>query len=131
MNYRKRYIELVWETSLFWVHVLLSMPFFVVFFVYSLPLPKWRTCWMTAIAMVGILFDISPLCFSFSFSGYDFTLIKKNYTLNCYLFLQKFLLKNQKVANSLLIAVVAQFTAKTTNLQKAMNFFVTYFSFNK
>ena len=32
------------RTLLFWLHVLLSMSLFVAFFVYSLPLPKWRTC---------------------------------------------------------------------------------------
>ena len=52
------------------------------------------------------------LCFSFSCSGYDLTLIKKSHTLNFYsLFL-------------LLVAVVAQFTAKTTNLEKAIYFVV-------
>ena len=38
--------EFVWGTSLFWLHVLLSMWFSVVFFVFSCPLPKWRVCWM-------------------------------------------------------------------------------------
>ena len=50
------------------------------------------------------------LCFSFSCSGYDLTLIKKSHTLNFYLF---FLL---------LVTVVAQFTAKTTNSEKAIYF---------
>ena len=50
------------------------------------------------------------LCFSFSCSGYDLTLIKKSHTLNFYLF---FLL---------LVNVVAQFTAKTTNSEKAIYF---------
>ena len=36
--------------------------------------------------------DCFRLCFSFSCSGYDLTLIKKSRTLNCYSFLQKFLL---------------------------------------
>ena len=35
------------------------------------------------------------LCFSFSCSGYYFTLIKKCHTLNSYSFLQKFLLKTK------------------------------------
>ena len=35
------------------------------------------------------------LRFSFSCSGYDLTLIKKSHTLNCYSFLQKFLLKTK------------------------------------
>ena len=38
--------EFVWGASLFWLHVLLSMWFSVVFFVFSCPLPKWRVCWM-------------------------------------------------------------------------------------
>ena len=50
------------------------------------------------------------LCFSFSCSGYDLTLIKKSHTLNSYLF---FLL---------LVNVVAQFTAKTTKSEKAISF---------
>ena len=50
------------------------------------------------------------LCFSFSFSGYDLTLIKKSRTLNFYSLLL------------LLVAVVAQFTTKTTNLEKAIYF---------
>ena len=32
--------EFVWGTCLFWLHILLSMSFFVAFFTYSLPLPK-------------------------------------------------------------------------------------------
>ena len=48
------------------------------------------------------------LCFNFGCSGYDLTLIKKSHTLNFYSF---FLL---------LVTVVAQFTVKTTNLEKAI-----------
>ena len=40
--------EFVWGTSMFWLHAFLSLQF-VTFFVYSLPLPKWRTCWMAPI----------------------------------------------------------------------------------
>ena len=61
------------------------------------------------------------LYFSWSCSGYDLTLIKENHTLNCYLFLQKFLLKT-KITYSLLVTVVAQFTAKMTNSEKAIYF---------
>ena len=86
-------------------------------------LPKWRICRMALIklhniAIVGFVCDdimneqskmlmqfhtswlaslrtryYFRLCFSFICSGYDFTLIKKSQTLNCYSFLQKFLLK--------------------------------------
>ena len=56
------------------------------------------------------------LCFSFSFSGYDLTVIKKNHTLNCYSFLQKL------IRNSLLATVVAQFTTNTTNSKKFMSY---------
>ena len=46
LSYRKRYIEkCVWETSLFWLNTLFTMPFFV----YYLPLPKWRTCLISPI----------------------------------------------------------------------------------
>ena len=57
------------------------------------------------------------LCFSFSCSGCDLTLTKKNNTLNCYSFLHKFLLET-KITNSLLVTVIAQFTAKMTNSEK-------------
>ena len=41
----KKYIEeFVRGTSLFWQYSLLSMSFFLAFFVYSIPFPKWRTC---------------------------------------------------------------------------------------
>ena len=50
------------------------------------------------------------LCFSFSCSDYDLTLIKKSHALNFYsLFL-------------LLVAGVTQFTAKTTNSEKVIYF---------
>ena len=45
-------------------------------------------------------------------------LITKSHTLNCYLLLLKFLLNTK----SLLVTVVAQFTAKTTNSEKAIYF---------
>ena len=57
------------------------------------------------------------LCFSFSCFFFDLTLIKKSHTLNCYLFLHNFLLK-EKITNSLLVTVIAQFTAKTKNSEK-------------
>ena len=50
------------------------------------------------------------LCFSFRYSGYDLTLIKKTHALSFYSF---FLL---------LVTVVVQFTAKTTNSEKAIYF---------
>ena len=57
------------------------------------------------------------LCFSFSCFVFHLTLIKKSHTLNCYSFLHKFLLKT-KITNSLLVTVIAQFTAKTKNSEK-------------
>ena len=67
-------------------------------------------------------------CFSFSCSGYDLALIKKNHTLNYYLFLQKFSLK-QNLTNSLL---TAEFTAKTRNSEKAIYFLpLMSYSINK
>ena len=63
LSYRKKSIEKsVWRTSRFRLHALLSVSFFVTFFVYCLSLPKWRTCWMDPtkihnIAMAGILCD--------------------------------------------------------------------------
>ena len=54
--------ELVWGRSFFLLHALLSMSLFVAFFVFSLLLPKRRTCWIAPIkihdnAMGGILCD--------------------------------------------------------------------------
>ena len=56
---QKRYIEeFVWGTSLFWLYALLSMTFLVTFFVYSLPLLKWRTCWIAPIKMHKIVMGV-------------------------------------------------------------------------
>ena len=58
---KKKYIkEFVRKASLFWLRTLLSISLFVAFFIYSLTLSKWCTCWMAPIkihniAMVGIL----------------------------------------------------------------------------
>ena len=60
------------------------------------------------------------LCFSFSCSSYDLTLIKKTHKTNCYSFLQKFLLKAKTYKS--LVTGVAQFTAKTANSEKAIYF---------
>ena len=50
--------------------------------------------------------------------------------MNCYLFLQKFLLKTK--TNNSLATVVAKRTAKTTNSEKVKNLlFVTYILSNK
>ena len=38
--------KLVWRTSFFWFHILFPLSFFIAFFTYSLPLSKWRACWM-------------------------------------------------------------------------------------
>ena len=61
--------------------------------------------------------DYFRLCFSFSCSGYDLTLIKKSHVLNNYLFLQKY-----NLTNLLLVTVIAQFTDKITNSEKATYF---------
>ena len=58
---------------------------------------------------------------TFTCFGNDHALIKKSHTLNFYSFLQKFLLKT-KLTNLLLVTVVAQFTAKTTNSEIAIYF---------
>ena len=44
----------MWGTSLFWLHDLLSVSFVIAFFVYSVPLPKWSTGWMTPIKIYSI-----------------------------------------------------------------------------
>ena len=117
---------------------------FVALFVYSLPFPKGRTCWMARyIILVWVAFCVmiswvngpkcenllqfntswleSPrtwyyfkLCFSFSCSSYDLTLIKKSHTRG-----HK---KNQNLTNSLLVTVVPQFRAKTRNSEKDIYF---------
>ena len=113
-SYRKKYTEeFVWGTSLLWLRALLSMSFFAAFFVYCFHLPEWRTCRtapikMHNIAKAVILCDerlntswlaslrrqcYFRLCFSFSCSGYDLTL-----------------------------TMIAQFTVKTTNSEKAIHF---------
>ena len=76
-----------------------------------------NTSWLTCLRM----WYYFRLCFSFSCSGYDLTLIKKSHTLNCYSFPQTFLLKT-KLTNSLLVTVIAQFTAKTTDSLNAIYF---------
>ena len=110
--------------SVFWLHAHLSMSFLVAFLVYSFAFSKWRTCWMAPInvhkvfcvviswvngwkhenllqfntswlASLRMWYLYFKLCFSSSCSGYDLTLIKKWRTLNCYSFLQIFLLKTK------------------------------------
>ena len=38
----------------FWLHVLLYMSLFIAFFVFSLPLSKWHTCWMVPIKIHSV-----------------------------------------------------------------------------
>ena len=52
---------------------------------------QFNTSWL---ASPGTRYYFS-FCFSFSSSDYDLSLIKKSHTLNCYSFLQKFLLKTK------------------------------------
>ena len=52
---------------------------------------KFNTSWLTSLR----IWYYFRLCFSFSCSGYDLTIIKKSHTLNWYSFLQKFLLKTK------------------------------------
>ena len=63
------------------------------------------------------------LCFSFSCLGYDLILIRKRDTFNYDLFLLK-----HNLTNSLCVTVIAQFTTKTTNSEKAI-YFVSLMSF--
>ena len=69
------------------------------------------------------------LCFSFSYSAYDLTLIKKSHTLNCYSF-YKSCFPKQKLTNLLLATVVGRCLTKTTNSGKNCLLFVTYVLFN-
>ena len=52
---------------------------------------QFNTSWWASLAT----WYYFRFCFTFICSGYDLTLIKKNDTLNCYSFLQKFLLKTK------------------------------------
>ena len=65
----KSYLKITWVTSLSWLHAIFSMSSFVAFFVYSLPLPNWRTCWMspikihyTAMALFKAAMQLNSLC---------------------------------------------------------------------
>ena len=69
------------------------------------------------------------LCLSFSCFGYDLTVIKRSHIINCHLFLQKSYLNKNKFTNLLLVTVVAQFTAKTTNSEKAI-YFLSFMSYS-
>ena len=135
------------------LHSLLHVLFFVAFPVYSLPLPKWSTCWIppchpppppkkkkkryiTILPWVviswgsgqkyeillqfntGSLASLKPwyysrICFSSVFM--DRVIIKWSFVF------KKFLIKN-KFTSCLLVTVVAQFTDKTTNSKKYINF---------
>ena len=142
--------ELAWGTSLCWLHAFLYV-IFVALFVYSLTLPKGRTCWMAQyIILVWVLFCVmiswvngpkcenllqfntswleSPrtwyyfkLCFSFSCSSYDLTLIKKSHTRGL-IKKQNLTLVRFRCFNSLLVIVVPQFRAKTRNSEKDIYF---------
>ena len=136
IQFQKKEIEFVWVTKLFWLHALLSMSFFVAASSTPFPFPsdvltqwlygdvlcddimskRWKI-WKSLAIYYSIYYF--RLCFSFSCSGYDLTLTKKNNTLNCYSFLHKFLLET-KITNSLLVTVIAQFIAKMTNSEKAI-----------
>ena len=52
---------------------------------------QFQTSWLASLRM----WYCFRICFSFSCSGYDLTLVKKSHTLNCYSSLQKFLLKTK------------------------------------
>ena len=52
---------------------------------------KFNTGWLASLRT----WYYFRLCFSFICSGYNFILIKKSHPLNCYLFLQKSLLKTK------------------------------------
>ena len=67
--------------------------------------------------------------FSFSCSGYELTVIRKGHALNCYSFLQKFLLKTQ-IYILVLVTVVAQFTTFTTKTTKNANYFLSLMSYS-
>ena len=97
----------MWRTSLFWT---VRPTFYIIFFRYIVlwclvlclmiwcvncqeydNLLQFNTSWL---ASPGTKYYFS-FCFSFSSSDYDLSLIKKSHTLNCYSFLQKFLLKSK------------------------------------
>ena len=72
------------------------------------------------------------LCFNFSCSCFDLTLIKNSHTLNCYLFLQKFLLKTKTY--KLAFLVFGKYGSSVycwkDKFRKGYLFFVTYVLLN-
>ena len=82
---------------------------------------QFNTSWLASLrTWYYFKFYFSSSCF-----GYDLTLIKKSHALNCYPFLQNFLLKTRTYRlelDSMLVTVVAQFTAETINSEKPIYF---------
>ena len=70
------------------------------------------------------------LCFSLSSSDYDLTVIKKSHTLNCYLILQKFLLKT-KSYKFVFGNCGSSIYCQNNKFRKSYLLFVTSASFNK
>ena len=62
------------------------------------------------------------LCFSFSCPGCELTFIKKESCIKFLFVFTKVLFLKKKLTNLLLVTVVAQFTAKTTNSEKTIYF---------
>ena len=76
LSHRKMYIEeFVWGTSIFWLHPLLSISFFVAFLVYFLPLPKWYTFQMAPIKLQSVAM-VGTLCVCDNIVRYLFTNIR-------------------------------------------------------
>ena len=133
-SFRKK-LEFVWVTKLFWLPTLLLCHSLLLSSSTPLPFPiDVLTQWMysdvlcdnimnkqskiwKSLAMYSICYF--RLCFSFSCSDNDLTLSKKSNPLNCYSFLHNLLWKT-KIRNSLLVTVIVQFAAKTTNSEKAI-----------
>ena len=70
------------------------------------------------------------LCFSLSSCDYDLTVIKKSHTLNCYLILQKFLLKT-KTYQLVFGNCGSSIYCQNTKFRKSYLLFVTSVLFNK
>ena len=88
---------------------------------------QFNTSWLTSLRM----WYHFRLCFRFSCSDYDLTLIKTSHTLNCYSFFQKFLLKT-KTYKLVVGTVLPQFTTEATYSETAIYFFSLMFcSINK
>ena len=147
------------DITILTAHPRLFYIIFCCFLCFHSPLAKWRACWITLwkyTIMRWLVFCddtmsenyanllqfntswwafLGPwyyfrLCFSLSSCDYDLTVIKKSHTLNCYLILQKFLLKT-KTYQLVFGNCGSSIYCQNTKFRKSYLLFVTSVLFNK